>query len=84
MIRTAGRQQRNRRPWSVRVREVFFPDRRYADEYDGDRCASFAPGGVVAAEAGHVSVHEAGATNLQGHKVLTLPGEDGKIEAETL
>lgn len=40
--------------------------------------------GVVAADTGHVSVHEAGAIEFTGHKVLTLPGEDGKIEAETL
>ena len=29
--------------------------------------------GVVAAETGHVSVHEAGAIENTGHKVLTLP-----------
>ena len=35
--------------------------------------------GVVAAETGHVAVHEAGAIELGGHKVLTLPSHEGKI-----
>ncbi|MDO4502702.1 MAG: aminotransferase class I/II-fold pyridoxal phosphate-dependent enzyme [Coriobacteriia bacterium] len=38
--------------------------------------------GVVAAESGHVSVHEAGAIEFTGHKVMTLPGRLGKITAE--
>lgn len=40
--------------------------------------------GVVAAETGHVSVHEAGAIEYTGHKVLTLPQHEGKIEAAEL
>ena len=40
--------------------------------------------GVVAAETGHVSVHEAGAIEFTGHKVLTLPQKDGKISARDL
>ena len=32
--------------------------------------------GVIAAETGHVSVHEAGAIEFTGHKVLTLPQHD--------
>ena len=40
--------------------------------------------GVVAADTGHVSIHEAGAIEYTGHKVLTLPGKDGKLEADTL
>ncbi|MBR3868920.1 MAG: aminotransferase class V-fold PLP-dependent enzyme [Clostridia bacterium] len=35
--------------------------------------------GVIAADTGHVSVHEAGAIEYTGHKVLTLPHHDGKI-----
>ena len=38
--------------------------------------------GVVAAETGHVSAHEAGAIENTGHKVLTLPQHLGKIDAE--
>lgn len=38
--------------------------------------------GVIAAESGHVSVHEAGAIEASGHKVLTLPNHNGKITAE--
>ena len=38
--------------------------------------------GVIAAETGHISVHEAGAIELNGHKVLTLPQHLGKITAE--
>ena len=40
--------------------------------------------GVVAAKTGHVSVHEAGAIEYTGHKVLELPAHDGKIWAEEL
>ena len=38
--------------------------------------------GVIAADSGHVSLHEAGAIELGGHKVLTLPNRAGKITAE--
>lgn len=38
--------------------------------------------GVLAAESGHIAVHEAGAIEASGHKVLTLPHHDGKVEAE--
>ena len=37
--------------------------------------------GVIAAESGHVSTHEAGAIEASGHKVLTVPQEEGKIRA---
>ena len=40
--------------------------------------------GVIAAETGHIAVHEAGAVELNGHKVLTLPGHGGKICADEL
>lgn len=40
--------------------------------------------GVIAAETGHVSVHEAGAIEHTGHKVLELPGHEGKIWASEL
>ena len=38
--------------------------------------------GVIAAETGHVSLHEAGAIEYSGHKVLTVPGHDGKVRAD--
>ena len=37
--------------------------------------------GVMAAKSGHISVHEAGAIEFGGHKVLTLPENNGKITA---
>lgn len=37
--------------------------------------------GVLAAENGHVNVHEAGAIEFSGHKVLALPAHDGKVAA---
>lgn len=40
--------------------------------------------GVVAVESGHVNVHEAGAIEYSGHKVLTLPAHDGKMDATEL
>lgn len=35
--------------------------------------------GVLCAETGHINVHETGAVEGTGHKVLALPGTDGKI-----
>ena len=40
--------------------------------------------GVVAADTGHVSVHEAGAIEYTGHKVLSVPQKDGKLSAAAL
>ena len=40
--------------------------------------------GVVAATTGHVSGHEAGAIEYTGHKVLTVPGHEGKMHADEL
>ena len=37
--------------------------------------------GAVSAASGHINVHETGAVEAVGHKVLALPGEDGKITA---
>ena len=37
--------------------------------------------GVLAARSGHVNVHEAGAIEFSGHKVLVLPSHDGKVAA---
>ncbi len=40
--------------------------------------------GVIAADSGHVSVHESGAVEYTGHKVLELPARNGKLEAEAV
>lgn len=40
--------------------------------------------GVIAADTGHISVHEAGAIEFGGHKVLTLPQENGKLTASQI
>lgn len=40
--------------------------------------------GVLAAESGHVAVHEAGAIEHGGHKVLTVPGMDGKLSGDAV
>ncbi len=40
--------------------------------------------GVLSAESGHINVHEAGAIEASGHKVLTLPSHDGKVDADEL
>ena len=37
--------------------------------------------GVISAVTGHINVHETGAVEATGHKVLALPSEDGKITA---
>ena len=38
--------------------------------------------GVIAAESGHINVHESGAIEATGHKVLVLPQHEGKLKAE--
>lgn len=38
--------------------------------------------GVLCAVSGHVNVHETGAIEATGHKVLAMPSTDGKITAE--
>lgn len=40
--------------------------------------------GVVCADTGHISCHEAGAVEFTGHKVLTVPHEQGKIKPVVL
>ena len=37
--------------------------------------------GVLAADSSHINVHEAGAIEAWGHKILTLPNKDGKISS---
>jgi len=38
--------------------------------------------GVLAAESGHINVHESGAIEATGHKVLVLPSYQGKVSAD--
>lgn len=38
--------------------------------------------GVLCADSGHINVHETGAVEATGHKVIALPGTDGKITAK--
>ena len=40
--------------------------------------------GVISAVTGHIAAHEAGAVEYTGHKVLTIPGHEGKICADEL
>ena len=40
--------------------------------------------GVLAVQTGHIAVHEAGAIEFSGHKVLTLPQHEGKMDAGDL
>ena len=40
--------------------------------------------GVLAADTGHVGCHEAGAIEYTGHKVLTLPNHQGKVDSAEL
>ena len=40
--------------------------------------------GVIAPTTGHISLHEVGAIEYTGHKVIELPGKDGKLEADTV
>lgn len=36
---------------------------------------------VICADTGHINVHETGAIEACGHKIITLPSDDGKITA---
>lgn len=40
--------------------------------------------GVMGAESAHINVHESGAIEASGHKVIVLESDDGKISAETI
>ncbi len=40
--------------------------------------------GVLAAATGHINVHETGAIEATGHKVLALPDPEGKVRAEAV
>ncbi|UKK49940.1 beta-eliminating lyase-related protein [Prevotella sp. E13-17] len=40
--------------------------------------------GVIAVESGHINVHESGAVEAFGHKVITIPAHNGKMTAEDL
>lgn len=40
--------------------------------------------GVLAAQTGHIAVHESGAIEFGGHKVLTLPSHEGKLDSGEL
>lgn len=41
-------------------------------------------GAVVATETAHINVHESGAVEASGHKVITLPSHDGRMLAADL
>ena len=40
--------------------------------------------GVLSAVSGHINCHETGAIEATGHKVITLPTDDGKITAQQI
>ncbi len=39
---------------------------------------------VIAADTGHIGFHEAGAVEAGGHKVILLPGREGKLTAQAV
>ena len=40
--------------------------------------------GVICADSGHINVHETGAVEATGHKVLALPSKEGKITGQQI
>lgn len=40
--------------------------------------------GVLSATSGHINVHETGAIESNGHKVIALPSQNGKLTAEQI
>ena len=39
---------------------------------------------IIAADSGHVAVHETGAIEATGHKVFVVPGEEGRLTPEAI
>jgi threonine aldolase len=39
---------------------------------------------VIAADTGHINVHETGAIEATGHKVIAMPGKDGKLTPDLI
>jgi len=39
---------------------------------------------IIAADSGHIEVHEAGAVEATGHKIITVPGVEGKVTPEAV
>lgn len=39
---------------------------------------------VIAADSGHIQVHESGAIEHNGHRIFTVPGVDGKLRPEQI
>ena len=39
---------------------------------------------VICCDSGHIETHESGALEFTGHKVVTLPSHDGKLDADEL
>ena len=40
--------------------------------------------GVISADSGHINVHETGAPEATGHKVIALPSKDGRLSLEQI
>lgn len=40
--------------------------------------------GVISADSGHINVHETGAPEATGHKVIALPSDDGRLSLEQI
>lgn len=40
--------------------------------------------GVISCDTGHINAHEAGAVEATGHKVISIPGKNGKLQANDL
>ncbi len=38
--------------------------------------------GVISADSGHINVHETGAIETTGHRIITVPEQNGKLTAE--
>ena len=38
--------------------------------------------GVISADSGHINVHETGAIEATGHKVILVPSKDGKVQPD--
>lgn len=40
--------------------------------------------GVISADSGHINVHETGAPEATGHKIIALPSKDGRLSLEQI
>lgn len=81
---SASARDKIRKACSCPEAEIFFLTGGTQTNLIAIDCLSEPYEGVIAADTGHVNTHEAGAIEYTGHKVITIPGMAGKLDAKAL